>query len=34
MIALSNILEFLGKNFVDYYEAVAPSSDETPYPRS
>ena len=34
MIALSNILEFLGKNFVDYYVAVAPSHVETPFPRS
>ena len=34
MTTLSNILEFIGNNFVDYYEALAPSSDETPFPRS
>jgi hypothetical protein len=34
MTNLSNILEFIGNNFVDYYEALAPSSDETPFPRS
>ena len=34
MTTLSNILEFMGNNLVDYYEALAPSSGETPFPRS